>query len=32
VVTFQLSQPLQTTAFILDDASFGVLDSSRLSF
>jgi hypothetical protein len=32
VVRFQLSQPLQTTAFILDDASFGVLDSSRLSF
>jgi predicted GNAT superfamily acetyltransferase len=32
VVTFQLSQPLQTTAFILDDATYGVLDQSLLSF
>jgi hypothetical protein len=32
VVRFQLSEPIQTSAFILDSATDGVLDQSRLSF
>jgi hypothetical protein len=32
VIEFQLSQPTQTDAFILDSADFGVLDVNRLSF
>jgi hypothetical protein len=32
VIELQLSQPNQTDAFILDDATFGVLDVNRLSF
>jgi hypothetical protein len=32
VIEFQLSQPIQTDAFILDSADFGVLDVNRLSF